>query len=255
MRAMNLAQALLHALDDHGAREIFGIPGDFAMAFFRAIEESAILPLYTLSHEPAIGFAADAAARARPGLGVAAVTYGAGALNMVNAVASAYAEKSPVVVISGAPGKDEASRGLLLHHQAKTLSSQFQIYREVTSDQAVLDDPLRAPRDIARVLRSCLTYSQPVYIELPRDMIGVPCERVARAPEPPFDRDAVHACAGEILARLAGARAPVMMVGVEVRRFGLEASVAALAARLAIPVVTSFLGRGLLTSTRAPPLR
>ncbi|HEX7329681.1 MAG TPA: indolepyruvate/phenylpyruvate decarboxylase [Casimicrobiaceae bacterium] len=251
---MNLAQALLHALDDHGAREIFGIPGDFAMAFFRAIEESAILPLYTLSHEPAIGFAADAAARARPGLGVAAVTYGAGALNMVNAVASAYAEKSPVVVISGAPGKDEASRGLLLHHQAKTLSSQFQIYREVTSDQAVLDDPLRAPRDIARVLRSCLTYSQPVYIELPRDMIGVPCERVARAPEPPFDRDAVHACAGEILARLAGARAPVMMVGVEVRRFGLEASVAELAARLAIPVVTSFLGRGLLTSTNAPPL-
>ena len=251
---MNVAQALLHALEEHGAREIFGIPGDFAMAFFRVAEDSGILPLYTLSHEPGVGFAADAAARARLGLGVAAVTYGAGALNMVNAVAAAYAEKSPVVVISGAPGKDEANRGLLLHHQAKTLASQFQIYREVTCDQALLDDPERAPHEIARVLRSCLTYSQPVYIELPRDRVDASSERVVRLPEPAFDRDAVDACAEDVLARLVRARAPAMMVGVEVRRFGLEARVAELAARLGIPVVTSFLGRGLLTSTDAPPL-
>jgi indolepyruvate decarboxylase len=251
---MNLAQELLRALADHGAREVFGIPGDFAMAFFKVVEESEILPLYTLSHEPAVGFAADAAARARPGLGVAAVTYGAGALNMVNAVASAFAEKSPVVVISGAPGKEEAQRGLLLHHQVKTLGSQFQIYREVTCDQAALDDSLRAPGDIARVLRSCLTYSQPVYIELPRDMVSVACQAVTRAPPLAFDGDAVAACADEVLAQLAAARSPVMMVGVEVRRFGLEARVAELAERLGIPVVTSFLGRGLLTQTSTPPL-
>ena len=252
--AMNLARALLRTLADHGAREIFGIPGDFAMDFFKVIEESAVLPLYTLSHEPAVGFAADAAARARLGLGVAAVTYGAGALNMVNAVASAFAEKSPVVIISGAPGKEEAKRGLLLHHQVKTLGSQFQIYREITCDQVTLDDALRAPADIARVLRSCLTYSQPVYIELPRDMVGVTCEPVTRAPLLAFDLDAVAACADEVLAQLAAAKSPVMMVGVEVRRFGLEARVAELAARLGIPVVTSFLGRGLLTQTPTPPL-
>ncbi|MGZ5573119.1 MAG: thiamine pyrophosphate-binding protein, partial [Usitatibacter sp.] len=118
---LNLSQVLLHALKDHGAKEIFGIPGDFALPFFRVIEESRVLPLYTLSHEPSVGFAADAAARLHSTLGVAAVTYGAGALNMVNPIAAAFAEKSPVVVISGAPGKGEASRGLLLHHQAKTL--------------------------------------------------------------------------------------------------------------------------------------
>ena len=58
---MNLSQALLHALHDHGAREIFGIPGDFVLAFFRQIETIGIMPMYTLSHEPAVGFAADAA--------------------------------------------------------------------------------------------------------------------------------------------------------------------------------------------------
>ena len=87
---MNLAEALLNAFKDHGIKEIFGLPGDFALPFFKVIEESSILPLYTLSHEPAVGFAADAAARCHCRPSVAAVTYGAGALNMVNAVAAAY---------------------------------------------------------------------------------------------------------------------------------------------------------------------
>ncbi len=88
-----LAASLLHGLKAHGARELFGIPADFVLAFFK--EESGILPWFTLSHEPAVGFAADAAARYHPGLGVAVVTYGAGAFNLVNAVAGAYAERSP----------------------------------------------------------------------------------------------------------------------------------------------------------------
>ena len=93
---MKLAQALLQALKDYGAGEIFGIPGDFALPLFRQIEKLDILPLYTLSHEPAVGFAADAAGRYRSTLGVSCVTYGAGALNMINPVATAYAEKSPL---------------------------------------------------------------------------------------------------------------------------------------------------------------
>ena len=122
---MNLTEQLLHALKRHGARQIFGIPGDFALPYFRFIEESQILPLYTMSHEPGVGFAADASARINGSLGVAAVTYGAGALNMINSVAAAFAEKSPLVVLSGGPGKNESRSGLLLHHQAKTLPAQF----------------------------------------------------------------------------------------------------------------------------------
>ena len=250
----NLAESLLLALKAHGARQIFGIPGDFALPFFKIIEESQILPLYTLSHEPGVGFAADAAARIVGGLGVAAVTYGAGALNMVNAVAAAYAEKSPLVVLSGGPGKNESMTGLLLHHQAKTLDSQFQIFREITCDQVRLDDAERAPRDIARVLANCLRYSRPVYIELPRDMVGQSCKAVVEAPAPVVDQDALDACVGEILARLRRASRPALMVGVEVRRFGLESRVAELAHRLALPVVTSFMGRGLLADAVTQPL-
>jgi indolepyruvate decarboxylase len=251
---MKLAEVLLHALRAHGAQQIFGIPGDFALPFFKVIEESGVLPLYTLSHEPAVGFAADAAARVNSSLGVAAVTYGAGALNMVNAVAGAYAERSPVVVISGAPGKGEAGTGLLLHHQAKTLDSQYRIYREITCEQVVLDDAARAPGRIARALARCRSESRPVYIELPRDMVGVGAEAVEALPAEPVDADALAACVDEILARLAAAKSPFLMVGVEVRRYGLEDRVARLAHRLGLPVVTSLMGRGLLAGTDAPLL-
>lgn len=249
---MNLVESLLHALKDHGARQIFGIPGDFALPYFRIIEQSQILPLYTLSHEPGVGFAADASARIHMGLGVAAVTYGAGALNMINSVAAAFAEKSPLVVLSGGPGKGESRSGLLLHHQAKTLDSQFQMFKEITCDQVRLDDAARAPADIARVLANCLRHSEPVYIEIPRDMVAVPCAPVLREAQPAVDREALTACVVEILSRLGQAKSPVLMAGVEVRRYGLEEKVARLSRRLGLPVVTSFMGRGLLADHDAP---
>jgi indolepyruvate decarboxylase len=85
---------------------------------FAAIAEAlGTLPLIELSHEPAVAFAADGAARARlcegggAVLGVCLATYGPGALNLLSAVACAYVERSPLVVISGYPGRGEIARG------------------------------------------------------------------------------------------------------------------------------------------------
>ena len=192
-----------------------------------------MLPLYTLSHEPAVGFAADAASRYRSGLGVAAVTYGAGALNMVNPVAMAYAEKSPLVVISGAPGAGERDMGLGLHHQVKHFDSQLLVYEEVTCDQAVLDDPdTGARRHRPGADGAPWTRSRPVYIELPRDMVDVRCEPVP----PPVAAIVGAGCRdGRAPKRswkcLKAADHPALLLGVEVRRYGLEDKVEELARR------------------------
>ncbi|HRQ79574.1 MAG TPA: thiamine pyrophosphate-binding protein, partial [Azospirillaceae bacterium] len=256
---MRLAEALLTALKARGARAVFGIPGDFALPFFKVAEESGVLPLHTLSHEPSVGFAADGAARmgdgrTAGGLGVAAVTYGAGALNMVNPVAAAYVEKSPLVVISGAPGRHEGDSGLMIHHQGKTLDSQFNIFKEITCAQTRLDDAAKAPAEIARVLGACRAWSRPVYIELPRDMVAAAVAAVPDDPALPFNEEAAAACADDVLATLAKAARPALLVCAEVRRYGLEDKVAELARRLAVPVVTTFMGRGLLSGTATPPL-
>ncbi|MGI9514099.1 MAG: indolepyruvate/phenylpyruvate decarboxylase [Anderseniella sp.] len=248
---MILAHALLQALKDYGAGEIFGIPGDFALPLFRQIERLDTLPLFTLSHEPAVGFAADAAGRYRGTIGVACVTYGAGALNMINPVATAYAEKSPLVVISGAPGAAERTMGLGLHHQVKHFDSQMLIMREVTCAQCVLDDPATAPAEIARVLTAARHQSRPVYIEFPRDMVEADVSEVPPYKPPVQNREAAREAARQALNMLEANKHPAMLLGVEIRRYGLERKVAKLAKTLGIPVLTTFMGRGILAEVGA----
>jgi indolepyruvate decarboxylase len=139
---MRLAPYLFQRLSDLGAAHAFGIPGDLALPLFEALDASPILPILT-THEPSAGFAADAYARLK-GLGLAVVTYGAGALNMVNAIGQAYAEKSPVVIVSAAPDMNTRQPDLLIHHKVKTFDTQRRIYEEVTVANALLDDPVTA---------------------------------------------------------------------------------------------------------------
>ena len=131
-----LARVLLDQLAEAGVDTIFGIPGDFILRLCQVIDEYPGIRFRTLSHEPGVGFAACGAARGTQGLGVACVTWGAGALNMVNAVATAYAEKTPLVVLTGGPSQEERSRGILVHHQVKSFESQVKVFAEVTHYQA-----------------------------------------------------------------------------------------------------------------------
>ena len=99
---MPLGQFLFAYLHHRGVRHSFGVPGDFALPTFAWLEKSPIQNV-TMTHEPSAGFAADAYSRVN-GIGLVCVTYCVGGLNVLNAVAGAYAEKSPVVVVSGGPG-------------------------------------------------------------------------------------------------------------------------------------------------------
>jgi indolepyruvate decarboxylase len=240
-----LARFLLDQLWEAGVDTVFGIPGDFILRLCQVIEEDPRIALRTLSHEPGVGFAACGAARGGRNLAVACATYGAGALNMVNPIAAAWAEKTPVLVLTGGPSADERSSGLLVHHQVKTFESQCRIYREVTAYQAVLDDPETAADEIRYAIDVCRLFSLPVYLEVPRDMVDRPIAvgrpRQLRVPTSP---GAVAEAAEEALARLAAAHRPVLVVGVEVHRFRLERRVVELAERLGLPVVSTFMGRG-----------
>src|SRR5690348_386048 len=129
---MTLATFLFDRLWDAGVRQIFGLPGDFVLNLFEALEGDGRFQLVRFGHEPAVGFAADGSARSTNGLGVCAITYGAGGLNMINAVACAYAEESPLVVLSGGPGRAERTRGIQVHHEVKSFESQLKVYTEVT---------------------------------------------------------------------------------------------------------------------------
>ena len=106
---------------------------------------------------------------------------------------------------------------------------------------------MQAPAQIARVLRNCIVESRPVYIEVPRDQVFEPCDPVPVLPlTSDCDADALDACTDEIIDSMERARSPVLLVGVEIRRYGLEQEVALLSRKLGIPVATTFMGKGLL---------
>ena len=241
---MELCRYLFWRFKEAGVRYVFGLPGDFFLPFFRALEAEPGIEPVILTHEPAVGYAADAYARVQ-GLGVAAVTYGAGALNMVNATAQAYAERSPVLVLSGAPEIAHRDPDALLHHRVKTFDSQLRVYREVTGAAAALDDPAHAIAEVDRVIDSVLRTKRPGYIEIPRDMIRaeVPVPAGREPDIRPKDERAANEALAEVLARIRVAELPAIYAGAEIRRFRLHDKLVALAEKYGLPVATSLDGK------------
>lgn len=240
---MPMGQFLFQYLHRHGVRHSFGVPGDFALPTFAWLDKSPIKSI-TMTHEPGAGFAADAYSRLN-GIGLVCVTYCVGGLNVLNAIAGAYAEKSPVVVVSGAPGRKDREKDPLLHHKVKTFETQRRVYDEVTVASAVLLDEERAAWEIVRCVEACLRYKRPVYIEVPHDMVDreIPTIQDAAPARPESDPQTLAAALDEALGLLRAARKPVLLAGVELHRFGLAEIAVKMAERLNIPIAADLLSK------------
>src|SRR5438445_3424094 len=124
-----ISDYLIERLYALGVRHVFGVPGDYVLGFLHALEESPLQVINTCDEQGA-GFAADAYARIR-GLGAVCITYCVGGLKVANTTAEAYAEKSPVVVISGAPGMKEREKNPLLHHKVREFDTQKKVFEQI----------------------------------------------------------------------------------------------------------------------------
>ena len=133
---------LLKRLEQSGLKHILGVPGDFVLKFFDQILESSI-KLVTTCNELNGGYAADGYARSN-GIGALAVTYGAGALSATNAIAGAFAERVPVVVISGSPDIKYHKEGTLWHHTLGDYTIPAKIYEKITVASEFIEDPEKA---------------------------------------------------------------------------------------------------------------
>ena len=240
---MPLGEFLFEYLHRCGVRHSFGLPGDFALSTYAWLEKSKIRSI-TMTHEPGAGFAADAYARAN-GIGLVCVTYCVGGLNVLNAIAGAYAEKSPVVVVSGAPGRKEREKDPLLHHKVKTFETQRRVYDEVTVASTVLLDEARAASEIVRCVEACLRQKRPVYIEVPHDMADreIPISLLPAKADEKSDRPTLTAARDETLALLREAKRPVILAGVELARYRLAHLVVRIAERCNIPIAADLLSK------------
>src|SRR6478736_2258920 len=244
---LSIGQYLIQRLHDYGVRHVFGIPGDYVLAFYDQLSRSGTIQVVGTAKEDGAGFAADAYARIN-GLGAVCVTYCVGGLSVCNSIAGAYAEKSPVVVISGAPGLAERVNNPLLHHKVRDFRTQLEVFEKLCVACAELNDPAVAFREIDRVLDTVVRYKRPGYIELPRDQVEIVPQIVHTYHQAGFDDDPQVAdeAVEEAAQLLAKAKQPVIIAGVEIHRFGLQDKVLAFAEKYKIPLAATILGKSVI---------
>jgi indolepyruvate decarboxylase len=245
--AKTISDYLIQKLYAHGVRHVFGVPGDYALGFFHELESSDIQVINTCDEQGA-GFAADAYARVK-GLGAVCVTYCVGGLKVTNTTAQAFAEKSPVVVISGAPGTNERIKSPLLHHKIREFDTQFKVFEQITIASTALDNPQTACREIDRVIDAALTHKRPVYIELPRNMVSITALPYYLPQEIPLPRDdnILKEALREATTIINASEKPAIIAGIELHRYGLQDEFLHFIDKTHIPVASTPLSKSVIS--------
>lgn len=223
-----VADYLLTRLKQLDVTEVFQIPGDYVKHFTQALEHFDGVNAIGAINELDAAYAADAYGRTR-GLGAVSLQYGVSTFSALNAIAGAYVEYSPVVVISAVPGADArritSMYGVLYHHSTGNLAADQQVYEHVTVAAETLSTSVGAPEKIDRLLVAAITQKRPVYIACYKEVWGEPCPRPSEKALQPLvvrsDPMAVENAVEQAWTQISTAKRPLIFAGVEVLRHGL----------------------------------
>ncbi|HKU00577.1 MAG TPA: 5-guanidino-2-oxopentanoate decarboxylase [Paraburkholderia sp.] len=235
-------EALVSLLEAYGVEYVFGIPGVHTVELYRGLASSSIRHV-TPRHEQGAGFMADGYARVTGKPGVCFIITGPGMTNIATAMAQAWADSIPMLVISSVNARRELGSGAGRLHE---LPSQRDVFSGLAEFSHTLFDAAELPEVLARafaVFESARP--RPVHIEIPLDVIVAPAGhligRRAALPAKPAASASALAEAADLLAR---ARRPLILAG------GGAVSAAAelreLAERLQAPVALTINAKGLL---------
>src|ERR1017187_5943781 len=126
---------LVDRLQELGLEHLFSIAGDYSIDWVNTYVEPSSIQVIEEVNELNAGYAADGYARLK-GIGALCVTYSAGALCAVNAVAGAYVEKVPLVLINGTPSIKKTltfeQTGFSAHHFTSGRETDLQSFEHIT---------------------------------------------------------------------------------------------------------------------------
>lgn len=234
---------LVELLAAYGVDTVFGIPGVHTVEMYRGLPGSGIRHV-TPRHEQGAGFMADGYARATGRPGVCFVISGPGLTNIATAMAQAYGDSVPMLVITSVnpPGRMGSGEGHL--HE---LPDQRQLARQFTAFSHTVLRAEELPQVIARAFAVFASARpRPVHIELPVDLLTLDASGLPSPQKrPPPSRPAPEAQAITAAAALCSqAVRPVILAG------GGAADAASPLLRLAetldAPVIMTVNGRGVL---------
>jgi indolepyruvate decarboxylase len=228
-KLFTVADYLLTRLKQLNVTEVFQIPGDYVKHFTQALENFDGVTAIGAVNELDAAYAADAYGRTR-GLGAVSLQYGVSTFSALNAIAGAYVERSPVVVISAAPGADTRQitkmYNVLYHHSTGNLDCDREVFEHVTVAAETLSTSVGAPEKIDSLLIAAITHKRPVYIACYKEVWGEPCPRPSSKALQPLSIKseplALENAVEQAWAQITAAKNPMIFAGVEVLRHGLS---------------------------------
>lgn len=241
-----ISSFLMDKLSNYNVKHIFNVPGDYSLNLCKNFENNKKFKLVGCTTEENAGFAADGYARVN-GLSAVLVTYSVGGFRLINPIGGAFAEKSPVIVISGSPGLKERNTDTLLHHSVGDFNSQYNIFKNITCASTIIDDVNKGAFEIERCIEAARKYKRPAYIEIPRDQVDLICNydpyTVGTPVNKKSDPEKLREIVSEVVSIIKNAKNPVLWVGVEISRYNLGTTLTKWAEYHNIPLATDILGK------------
>lgn len=166
---------LAQRLQELGVNDYFAIPGDYNLGLLDEFLKNKSLKMINCCNELNAGYAADGYARVN-GVSALVVTYSVGGLSAVNAIAGAYSENLPVIVISGGPNTNSVQDAEILHHTLATENYSYvrEIFAHITAHSIFIHRPSDAPMQIDSAIAIALEKKKPVYIEIACNIASMP---------------------------------------------------------------------------------
>lgn len=241
---MKAAELLVRCLEHEGVQFVFGLPGEETLQLMDALLDSRIRFIGT-RHEQGAAFMADVYGRLSGKAGVCLSTLGPGATNLLTGVVDAYLDRAPLVAITGQASLNRRHKE---SHQSIDVISMF---KPVTKWNTSIPKAEVIPEAIRKAFKIAQTEKPgATHVELPED-VGEEQIGDASAVGPLFVQAPVMpepspAQVARAVRAIAGAQHPVILAGNGVIRGRAHEAVREFARRLQIPVLHTFMAKGVL---------
>jgi acetolactate synthase I/II/III large subunit len=243
--AMTGAEMVIQALRDQGVDTLFGYPGGAVLPIYDALFAADDIRHILVRHEQGAGHAAEGYARSTGKVGVALVTSGPGATNMVTPLADALLDSIPVVVVTGQVPTH------LIGTDAFQECDTVGITRSCTKHNWLVSDV----NDLAAILHEAFYVARsgrpgPVVVDIPKDVQFAQGTYFSPQHAPPRSKRRVRAVDQSKIAQaveiMAHARRPVFYTGGGVINAGPSASDALreLVRETGFPITSTLMGLG-----------
>ena len=240
---MNTAELLVKCLENEGVKYIFGLPGEENMHVLEALRSSSI-KFITTRHEQGAAFMADVYGRLTGQAGVCLSTLGPGATNLMTGVADANLDGAPLIAITGQVGTDR------MHIESHQYLDLVQMFSSITKWNAQIVRPSITPEIVRKAFKVSQTEKPgAVHIDLPENIgameaMGYPLDK-GYLEKTYASFNSINKAA-ELIAK---AENPVILVGNGAIRANASNAVTEFATALNIPVVNTFMGKGVIPYT------